>query len=183
MFSLEWWAGFAFLSKFLALREMQNIDGNLPEEFNLPQFSLFQVLWQTCGNLKQCCSSFGLLFLFMSNFRDILAYLNCFSSVYCSISWALLNQPTGSQELILIWKQQVKPTFLSAAFCCLLLLELMAKVEWAVNWSRKILIWWCEIYQHFTVIAFEYSPVWMDATALQLSLKFFAFCRCKRWKC
>jgi len=48
MIMLEWFcvsmAGFAFLSKFLALKEIQKINANLPEEFNLPKFSLFQVL-------------------------------------------------------------------------------------------------------------------------------------------
>lgn len=44
MITFEWSAGFVFVSKFLALRETQNINTNLPEEFNLTKYNLFQVL-------------------------------------------------------------------------------------------------------------------------------------------
>lgn len=113
-------AGFAFISKLVALGEIQKMNATLQEEFNLPKFSLFQVLWQTqsskscCVSLKHCSSSFGLLCF----------YLSATSGNHCHISVALAQCITltpehcwidlqGPRDLAGFWFRNIKSNPLS----------------------------------------------------------------------
>lgn len=135
--TLEWLAGFAFVSKCLALREIKKINANLPEIFNVPRFSLFQVLWQTVLWIFLCQLK-ALQFQFWPTL-----HLSAISGNYYHVSVALFQCITlttehcwidvqGLRNLAGFWFRNIKSKPSSSVLfsaASMLLLVLLEKVE------------------------------------------------------